>query len=48
MMEVVVGTIAIALLSAEPLAAIQIAGAVLIFAAGIVEVISRDSHGVPA
>ncbi len=44
MMEVVVGTIAIALLSAEPLAAIQIAGAVLIFAAGIVEVISRDSH----
>ncbi len=46
MMEVVVGTIAIALLSAEPLAAIQIAGAVLIFAAGIVEVISRDSHAV--
>jgi drug/metabolite transporter (DMT)-like permease len=44
MMEVVVGTIAIALLSAEPLATIQIAGAVLIFAAGIVEVISRDSN----
>ena len=44
MMEVVVGTIAIALLSTEPLAAIQIAGAILIFAAGIVEVISRDSH----
>jgi drug/metabolite transporter (DMT)-like permease len=47
MMEVVVGTIAIALLSTEPLVALQIVGAVLIFAAGIVEVISRDSHAVP-
>jgi drug/metabolite transporter (DMT)-like permease len=44
MMEVVVGTIAIATLSAEPLAGIQFMGAVLIFAAGIVEVISRDQH----
>lgn len=43
MMEVVVGTIAIALLSTEPLIALQVVGAVLIFAAGIVEVISRDS-----
>lgn len=43
MMEVVVGTIAIALLSSQPIALIQIAGAALIFAAGIVEVISRDS-----
>jgi drug/metabolite transporter (DMT)-like permease len=44
MMEVVVGTIAIALLSAQPIAAIQIVGAIMIFAAGIVEVMSRDSH----
>jgi drug/metabolite transporter (DMT)-like permease len=43
MMEVVVGTIAISLLSTEPLAALQIMGAVLIFAAGILEVISRDA-----
>lgn len=44
MMEVVVGTVAISLLSTNPIAAIQVAGAVLIFAAGIVEVISRDSR----
>jgi drug/metabolite transporter (DMT)-like permease len=44
MMEVVVGTIAIGYLSAQPLAALQIGGAVMIFATGIVEVISRDSH----
>lgn len=44
MMEVVVGTIAITLLSTEPIATIQIIGAVLIFAAGIFEVISRDSY----
>jgi drug/metabolite transporter (DMT)-like permease len=44
MMEVVVGTIAIALLSAQSIATIQIAGAALIFAAGIVEVITRDSN----
>lgn len=43
MMEVVVGTIAISFLSAQPMAAIQIAGAVLIFAAGVIEVISRDT-----
>jgi len=48
MMEVVVGTIAIALLSTEPLVAFQIVGATLIFAAGIVEVISRDSREVVA
>jgi drug/metabolite transporter (DMT)-like permease len=44
MMEVVVGTVAIAFLSAHPIASIQIVGAVLIFVAGLVEVISRDSH----
>ena len=44
MMEVVVGTIAIVLLSTEPLVAFQIVGAALIFAAGVVEVISRDSR----
>jgi drug/metabolite transporter (DMT)-like permease len=43
MMEVVVGTIVISLLSTEPLATLQIMGAVLIFAAGILEVISRDA-----
>jgi drug/metabolite transporter (DMT)-like permease len=44
MMEVVVGTIAIAVLTANHIANIQIIGAVLIFTAGIIEVISRDSH----
>jgi drug/metabolite transporter (DMT)-like permease len=44
MMEVVVGTIAISLLSTHPITTIQIVGAVLIFAAGVIEVISRDSH----
>jgi drug/metabolite transporter (DMT)-like permease len=44
MMEVVVGTIAIGFLSAQPLASLQIVGAIMIFATGIVEVISRDSH----
>jgi drug/metabolite transporter (DMT)-like permease len=48
MMEVVVGTGAIAFLSTEPLVVLQVVGAVLIFAAGIVEVISRDSHALPA
>jgi drug/metabolite transporter (DMT)-like permease len=43
MMEVVVGTIAITMISAEPIAAIQIGGAVLIFVAGIIEVLSRDA-----
>ncbi len=46
MMEVVVGTIAIGFLSAQPLASLQIVGAVMIFATGIVEVISRDSSQV--
>jgi hypothetical protein len=44
MMEVVEGTIAISPLSAHSIATIQILGAVLIFAAGVVEVISRNSH----
>jgi drug/metabolite transporter (DMT)-like permease len=44
MMEVVVGTIAIGFLSAQPLATLQVVGAIMIFATGIVEVISRDSH----
>jgi drug/metabolite transporter (DMT)-like permease len=48
MMEVVVGAGAIAFLSTEPLVVLQVVGAVLIFAAGIVEVISRDSHALPA
>jgi drug/metabolite transporter (DMT)-like permease len=46
MMEVVVGTIAIAVLTANHIANIQIIGAVLIVTAGIIEVISRDSHAV--
>lgn len=43
MMEVVVGTIAIALLSSLPIGMMQFVGAAMIFAAGLVEVISRDS-----
>jgi drug/metabolite transporter (DMT)-like permease len=43
MMEVVIGTMAISLLSSQSLAPLQIAGAVLIVAAGIVEVMSRDT-----
>jgi hypothetical protein len=44
MMEVVEGTIVISLLSAHSIATTQILGAAIIFAAGVVEVISRDSH----
>ena len=40
--EVVVGTIANTLQSAEPIATIQIIGGALISTAGIIEVISRD------
>ena len=47
MTEVVVGTVAIMLLSAQPISAIQIFGAVLIFAAGIAEIISRDVQAHP-
>ncbi len=43
MMEVVVGTTAISLLSSQSLAPLQIVGAVLIVAAGIAEVMSRDT-----
>jgi drug/metabolite transporter (DMT)-like permease len=43
MMEVVVGTIAISQLSTHPIAVVQIVGAVMIFTAGILEAISRDS-----
>jgi drug/metabolite transporter (DMT)-like permease len=43
MMEVVVGTIAISQLSPYPIAPIQIAGAVLVFAAGVLEALARDS-----
>jgi drug/metabolite transporter (DMT)-like permease len=46
MMEVVVGTIAISQLSAHPITAIQIAGAVMVFTAGILEALSRDSKTV--
>jgi drug/metabolite transporter (DMT)-like permease len=42
MMEVVVRTIAISLLSTHSIAAIQILGAALIFAAGVAEVLSHD------
>jgi drug/metabolite transporter (DMT)-like permease len=43
MMEVVVGSVAIALFSSQPLVPLQIFGAALIIAAGIVEVVSRDA-----